>query len=135
LCIILILNFAWSFHINYTKKEWHDDASINYINMVRVHQQAVKYCEEENWSDRKINTHFLLQQDLTRVAAGYLSSASGFEKVSYNGEIEPDDEIIIFSCIEFDEGKYNWLKDNSGYQLAKRFEINKAWAEIYTLKE
>lgn len=135
LCIILILNFAWSFHWNFTKKGWHDDASINYINMVRVHQQVVEFCEEENWFDRKISTHFLLQQDLTNVAAGYLTTGSRFENASYKGNTEPDDEIVIFSSIELDEWKYNLIKDNSGYQLAKRCEINKAWAEIYMLKE
>ncbi|HZV71357.1 MAG TPA: glycosyltransferase family 39 protein [Saprospiraceae bacterium] len=135
LCIILLLNFSWSFYYNDNIKEWHDDASINYIHIVKVHQQVVAYCEEEKWFEREIYTHFLLQQDLTNLAAGYLSSPVTFIKVNYQGNVEPEDEIIIFSSIEFEEWKYKSVKDNSKYRLAKRFEINKAWAEIYTLNE
>src|SRR4030095_7771333 len=54
---ILFVGFMYSIAINYKSKEWHDDASINYLNMVKVHKEVVKYCENEDWFNKKIFTH------------------------------------------------------------------------------
>ena len=131
--LILIGSFIYSIANNYRSKEWHDDASINYLNMVKVHMEVVKYCENEEWFKKKIFTHFLMQQNLTNHDLGYLSSTP-FQAVDYQGQITSKNEIIIFSCIEFDEQRYNLISQNPNYMLSKRVVVNKAWSEIYALK-
>src|SRR4030095_3266066 len=130
---ILFVGFMYSIAINYKSKEWHDDASINYLNMVKVHKEVVKYCENEDWFNKKIFTHFLMQKNLTDYDLGYLSSTP-FQAVDYEGKITSEDEIIIFSCIEFDEQRYNLVSQNPNYMLSKRFVVNKAWSEIFISK-
>jgi len=127
--------FIYSNYSDFQRMSWHDDVSLNYTNIVRVHQQTVEYCEQSLWTDQKIFTHFLMQQNLTHPELGYLTSSSTFHYARYSGDILPDDDVIIFSCIEYDEGKHQQVKNDTRYQLIKRFEMNKAWSEVYTLRE
>lgn len=131
--VFLVINFAFSMIYNYRHKLWHDDASINYTNAVRVHQNAIVYCEQKDWFERRIYTHFLMQQNLTNPDIGYLSEKR-FANVAYEGEIQESDEILIFSCIELDEGKYENVKKNPNYQLMERFQSGNAWSEVYSIK-
>ena len=130
LSFVLILIFGVSMIHNVNHKLWHDDASINYTNAVKVHQAAVGFCEENGWFEKKIFTHFLLHQDLTHTELGYLKGKS-FSQVHYEGDINAKDEILLFSCIELDESKYEGVKISPDYQLIRRFEEGNAWCEIY----
>jgi len=131
--ILLVINFTFSMIYNYRNKLWHDDASINYTNAVKVHQKVIEYCEQKDWYEKIIYTHFLMQQNLTNQDIRYLAGKP-FTNVSYQGEIKEGDEILIFSCIELDEGKYERIRSNPQYYLAVRFEERNAWSEVYILK-
>lgn len=130
--IFLCINFVFSMFNNYWHKSWHDDVSINYTNAVKVHKEVIEYFELNGWYDKRIHTHFLLQNDLINPDLGYLKSKP-FLQATYEGEITPDDELLIFSCIELDEGKYENVKNNNRYRLDKRFEVGNAWCEVYVL--
>ncbi len=125
--------FLGSFVYNFKTRGWHDDASLNYTNIVKVHQEVVAYCEMKTWHKQKINTHFLLHQNLTKQEIGYLRSMP-FDSVSYEPNNLSDGEIVIFSNLELNETKYSSIKNNPDYHLDHRFERNKAWSEIYLVK-
>ena len=128
--VFLVLLFS-IFH-NFTRKGWHDDASINFINAVRSHQAAIKFCDQHNWSDKNIFTHFLMQQNLTQPALGYLSGPAAYKHTVYGGEIPRDTELIIFSCIELDEYRYESVRNNPNFKLIYRNQLHQAWTEIYS---
>jgi hypothetical protein len=131
---ILVLLFAGSMVKNEIQRGWHDDVSINYTHIVKVHQDLVDYCEQQQYYDQQISTHFLMHFNLTNPIAGYLSSARSFPSSHYLESSQGPDEIIIFSTLEYDEQKHVSVQQNPNYQLAIRFERNKAWGEIWVLK-
>ena len=119
-------------HYNYTQKEWHDDGSINYSNIVKVHIAIVKYCEDMAWQNKSINTHFLLQQNMIRPELKYLTDEnSKFLNVIYTTEIKPEYDIAIFSSVELDEAKYESISSSPNFKLIKKFKYNKAWGEVF----
>jgi 4-amino-4-deoxy-L-arabinose transferase-like glycosyltransferase len=128
----VFLAFVFSMLHNYKYKGWHDDASINYINAVRSHQEAIRFCELHRWTDKRIFAHFLMQQNMTLPMLGYLSDTTPFNHAVFQGEIPPDTGLIIFSCIELDEYKYESIRNNPAYKLIYRNELNQAWTEIYS---
>jgi len=121
----------YSLNYNFTKKSWHDDASINYSNAVKVHLDLIKFCEENHWQDKLIYTHFLLQQNMSRPELKYLTNDVGFNKVQGTGDIQSYHEVVIFSNLELEESKYNSIKNNPTYKLVKKVNHNMAWGEIY----
>lgn len=132
--IFLVGMFLYCSIYNYKFKNWHDDVSSNYINVINVHKEAIKYCESEMLFDKKILTHFLMYVDLTNINCGYLSSDRIFSNTRYNDSLKNDDQVVIISNVEYDEGLQGVVKNNSKFILNKRFECHMAWCEIYTLK-
>ena len=134
-CFLYVIHGFMSFHFTFYKRGWHDDVSINYLNMVRVHQQVVSLAEENNWQENNVYTHFLMKYYLTRKETGYLGSNTPFAHVRHEGTLEPDDEIIIISTIEQNDYLENAIHDGSRHVLLKRFQIHHAWSEVYGIKE
>ena len=138
--------FASSLIYNYNCKTWHDDASLNYVNAIATHKRLANFCQINNWNDREILTHFLMQQNLKHPVLGYVKGA-GFGNVDYvdtgiQGQAEHPDfkalhpdykqyDIVIFSNIEFDEGRHNSIRSNPAYKLAYEVKTGNAWGEIY----
>jgi hypothetical protein len=127
----MVSAFTYSFYNNRQYKSWHDDVSINYLNMVGVHQEVVAYCETRQWQSKQIQTHFLLAQNLTNSDLGYLKDSVEFRDVTYSVEDGATPAVILFSAIEFDEQYYERVKNDSTYHLEKRFQCKKAWSEIF----
>jgi hypothetical protein len=134
----LILAFAIGitstmFHyIEKNKKAlWNDDASMNYSNMIQVHQEVVRFCETNNWYNRPIYAHFLMKYNLTIPLMGYLQSDRTFKTVHYDVPLAKEDEIVIISAIEYNEGVETQVKTDTGFVMVKRFEKDGAWSEIY----
>lgn len=129
---VVILVFMFSMMHNYTRKGWHDDASINFINAIRSHKAAIHFCNQHRWTDKKIYTHFLMQQNLTLPELGYISEPTPFMHAEYKGEMPSDTELIIFSCIELDEYRYESVRNNPSFKLIYRNHLHQAWTEIYS---
>lgn len=78
-------------------------------------------------------------QNLKHPVLGYVKGA-GFGNVDYvdtgmQGQaLHPDYkqyDIVIFSNIEFDEGRHNSIRSNPAYKLAYEVKTGNAWGEIY----
>jgi hypothetical protein len=131
ICVLLFFNFLYSFIHTYKNRGWIDDAGINYLPMVEVHQDVAEYLQQDFATDERIFTHFLMYHNLKNADLGYVEENHEFEYVNYKDQPDPSDNIYILSGIEYNEGLHNMLKGNQKYRLLKRFEKNRAWSEVY----
>jgi hypothetical protein len=132
----LLVSLGLNFGIVYKKdsaKEWIDDVSLNYKGMVMVHQKAIEYCEANNWYNQDIYTHFLMGFNLKLPFLHYLRSDKKFNRVNTEGPLQ-DNDIVIFSSIEYNESLYNQVNTAKNYRLSQRFQEGSAWCEIYEKK-
>ncbi len=127
---LLIPFFIWSNYQN-SFNSWIDDASINGLDMIKVHKETIEFIEKQKWYDKHINTHFLMWYNLTKPPLGYLSSTQIFENVEYDVEVKPSTDIVIISRIELKDKEHNRVKDDPSFELIKRVENKKAWCEIF----
>ena len=131
---ILLISFCLNFFIIFKKdftKVWVDDVHLNYLNMVQLHQETVRYCENNDWYDCNIYTHFLMGFNLKLPFLNYLKSRKIFRFVHVQGDAFQGGDIIIFSSIEYNEDLHEKIKDSNIYYLNKRFEKGNAWCEVY----
>ena len=106
------------------------DCYLEYADVVKVHQKVVAYCEEQNWYNSAIATHFLMKINLTNPEAGYLKDKKNvFKNVR---DFHADYTILIISSVELTE-ESNTLRIKYKDKLMKRFELNNSWSEIYSL--
>lgn len=109
-------------------KRGQTDSDLGYTEYLVVHQQMVRYCEEQGWYDKEIGAGFNMVMSLRDHFARYLSTERNF-KVHHLPGIENRD-IIIYdsSCYpnEIQEAEKNKLK------LIKNFQFKKHWGKIYS---
>lgn len=106
------------------------DDNLGFQHMVKVHQEAVKFSEEAEWQQKKIQTHFLMVYNLREPFMGYITRGKAFKHVNAFNEIDNAD-VVIISAIEAQPEIQTRLKPGGGFNLAKRFESKNAWCEIY----
>jgi 4-amino-4-deoxy-L-arabinose transferase-like glycosyltransferase len=131
--LLLMVSLGLNFGLIYKKdvnKEWIDDVHLNYMNMVKVHQEAVEYCETNDWYDQKIYTHFLMDFNLKLPFLHYLTRPKKFDFIHTEGPLQVGD-IIVISSVEYNESLHQEVATSKVYHLSKRFQRGSAWCEIY----
>lgn len=111
-------------------KKNESDISIGYKNSIKVHKQAIGFCEEKKWYNESINTGFLVSYNAVIPRLGYLRDSVAFTNIN-----KPNPSVYIFySCEYVPQNIIDSLKNDSSITMIQRFESDKAWAEIYCKK-
>jgi hypothetical protein len=98
---------------------------------MQVHQQTVDYCLANHFQHKKIFTDFLIVGNLSNHYYGYLSDDEKFTDVSSNFDAKT--KLYIF----YNEGADDYIRimASAKLKLLIRFELRRAWAEIYEVQE
>lgn len=109
-------------------KRGNTDVDLGYTQYLVVHQQMVKYCEQQSWYDKEIGGGFNMVMSLRDGYARYLSTGKGFKTHHLPGLEDRDIIIYDSTCwpVEMPENEKSILT------LIKRFEYKKHWGEIYS---
>lgn len=108
------------------------DNNLGYADYVRTHQQMVNYCVGNHFQKKKIFTSFLMARNLTNPYCGYLSEDNKFNDVSSGFDTKT--ELCIFYNIE-NADDYKRIMASAKLHLLKRFELRKAWAEVWEVEK
>jgi len=130
--IIVLAIAAVPTYYTFTKKT-NSDIDLGYIETVKVHQQMVKFCEEQSWFNEPIAASFNLIFCLRNPYLGYLSSNKRFSKVTNMGKFR-ETEIFLFEST-FDNHRHQLDSVRNEDTLLKEFKLKHAWGEIYVKKE
>lgn len=106
------------------------DTTLSFADIVTVHKNAISYCEQNNFYEKNIQTHFLMLYNLQEPFMGYLQNNKPFKRVSHYNYID-DADVVIISSIETPQELANDIRQNKQFVLAKKFEKNIAWCEVY----
>lgn len=123
--LLLVLNIRAT-----SKSSSLGDETLNFMYMVNVHQEAIKFCEEQGMQEEPIATHFLMLYNLKDPFMGYLSGERPFKAVGHIDKIATSN-IVIASNIELSE-ELKQVREDSRFELLKRFESGFAWCEVYS---
>lgn len=104
------------------------DHNLGFADAVEVHRQAVLYCDQQNWQDRPLATHFLMRYYLEHPSAGYVTAGREFLNVSPG--ISDSTQVAVISSTEFTKD-FQARIDSSHFLPVRRFEKRNAWAVIY----
>ncbi|MBN2481901.1 MAG: glycosyltransferase family 39 protein [Bacteroidales bacterium] len=105
------------------------DVSLAYKDTVLMQKELVNDAEEMNWNDKLIYSAFLMQYYLSNPYLGYLNDKTApFYEVSNLPDLPYD--LYVF-CSNENDPYYEKISGNDDYILVKRYERNKAWAEVY----
>ena len=109
-------------------KRGQSDVDLGYTQYLVVHQQMVKYCEQQSWYDKEIGGGYNMVMSLRERCAKYLSTDKNF-KTNHLPGLENRDIIIYDSTcwpVEMPES------EKSKLTLIKRIEYKNHWGEIYS---
>jgi 4-amino-4-deoxy-L-arabinose transferase-like glycosyltransferase len=111
-----------------TTKRGQSDADLGYIQYLVVHQEMVKYCEQQNFYEKDISGGYNMVMSLRDRFAHYLSTDKNFKTHHLPGIEHRDIVIYDSTCwpVEMPQNEKNKLT------LIKRFEYKKHWGEIYS---
>lgn len=114
---------------SFTKKS-SSDSDLGYVEVVKTHQEMVKYCEEQGWQNKPIAASFNLIFCLRNPHLGYVSSEKGFTNIT-NIEKFSEAEICLIESTFYDN---SLLLDSikKEKKLLREFKLKHAWGEIYT---
>ena len=127
--IVVIAITVAPLYYTFTKKS-NPDSDLVYVQMVKVQQQIVKYCEDNGWQNEPIAASFNLIYCLQNPHLGYVSSEEGFLKVTNLYKFRE----AIFFVTESTSFGYDLQLDTIKREnnLVKVFKIDHAWGEIYS---
>ncbi len=123
ICIALVLQ------IPILKKQSNSDHNLGYLNAIKTNVAMVEYCKELNIKDQAVYTYFITREILSNPLSGYISAEDKYSKLS--SSYSDDHDFYIFSSYDTPKDEWN-LRNNPKMKLLKRFEIDKAWIELYT---
>lgn len=128
----VILIYGWIAIEASSKTTSIGDTSLKFINVVNVHKEAIRYCEEADYYDRIISTHFLMFFNFNNPYMGYRETDIRFKNIwHYNSEVK---DLVIISSVE--RGKRaEELEADETLALIKSFENDYAWCKIYQKKK
>lgn len=113
----------------FTEKS-NSDSDLGYVETVKVHQQMVKYCEDQGWQNKPIAASFNLIFALRNPNLGYISTKEGFSEVMNMGKFN-EAEIFLNEGTFYDHRlQLDSVKNEN--VLVKEFKLKHAWGEIYT---
>jgi len=126
IALLFIGNFVAVLPYN-MQKAYPGDVELSYRKMVNIHQEAVKYCEENIQANEVILTHFLMMNNLNNPLSGYRTSDKVF-KNCFNHQSNP--QWVILSTMELDDELRPYLS-NPEYRMVKEWKQDQSWCRIF----
>jgi len=126
--IIVAIIAAVPAYYSFTKKT-NSDSDLGYVETVKVHQEMVKYCEEQGWKNSSIAASFNIIFALRNPNLGYVSGTEGFTEITNMGKFREADVFLNESTFYDHRAQLDTVKNEC--VLIKRFELKHAWGEIY----
>lgn len=103
------------------------DFDLGYADVVKTQQEAVRWCIDQGYREKKIFTTQQLQRGMESDAAGFVGPGENFTQVSFGFDAGTD--LFIFTCTENSEKEIEARK--IPMKSLARFESGKAWTEIF----
>ena len=116
-------------YFSFTKKSV-SDSDLGYVQVVKVHQEMVKYCETQGWKDEPVSASFNLIFCLQNPHLGYVSTEEGFSIVTDLQNFRKS-KIFLNECTNYGLNEQLDSIRNEN-QLVKEFRLKHAWGNIYT---
>jgi len=104
------------------------DIDMGYIEVVKVHQEMVRYCEENGFYDDAIAASFNMNFCLKNKITGYLSGAKVFRQVVGLDQYQKA-KYFIYETTSDKDPSIELVK--SQFKLVKAFTNKHAWGFIY----
>lgn len=105
------------------------DVELGAFDGMKVEQEMTAFLEDNyNYSTPIASNAFLLRTQLTDPRTRYLRSEEVFTNVGT--QVTEETRLAIFTNKEVDD-QIDRVKTDPQFRLAKRFERNEAWAEVY----
>jgi len=104
------------------------DIDLGYIEVVEVHQEMVRYCEENSFYDDAIAASFNMNFCLENKISGYLSGAKVFSQVGGLDQYRKA-KYFIYETTSGEDPVIELVK--SQFKLVKAFTNKHAWGFIY----
>lgn len=109
---------------------YNQDVYNGFKESILVQKQAIRFCESQKWYNESIKTGFLQYYNMNTPRLGYLKDSTIFKNI--NGQ---NPKIYYFYSCEFaPQNTIDSLNNDTTMIKIKRYEKNKAWAEIYCKK-
>lgn len=102
------------------------DTDPSYINMVKAHQEMVRYMLENVEQSTPLRVNFLPMVSLSQSGAGYLNEEQEYENFVWDNNYQ----YLISINNEFDE-----LAMSEGHELIREIEVSEANIKIYEHKK
>ncbi|HKI88342.1 MAG TPA: glycosyltransferase family 39 protein [Draconibacterium sp.] len=116
-------------YFTFTQKS-NADSDLGYVQVVKVHQQMVKYCEEQGWQNEPVSASFNLIFCLRDPHLGYVSTNEGFTQVM-NLQKFKEAKIFVNECTSFGaDAQLDSIRNEN--KMVKEFRLEQAWGKIYT---
>lgn len=126
---IIAFVIALPLYSTFTKKS-NNDKDLGYVEAIKVHQEMVHFCEKQQWQDKRISASFNLIYYLRDPSLGYIEGVKEFLNVSDLLDI-CNSEVYLLECTNIGkQAQVDSIRNKN--RLVKRFELDKAWGEIYT---
>lgn len=127
-CIIICAITMVPMYYSFTKKS-NSDSDLGYVEVVKTHQQMVKYCETQGWQNKHIAASFNMIFCLKNPDLGYVSKEK-FHNVHDMKNFRKA-EIFINESTNYDySNQLDTIKNET--ILIKQFKMKHAWGEIFT---
>ncbi len=123
--LVTVLSFICLYFSMSNRKS--SDHSMGYADAIRTQVAAVEVLKSEAATEDRVAAAFLMTKNLSSHYPRYVAPEQVF--VNLTTDVNSAD-WAIFSNNE----KYFKPEDLSGFELLQRFEINKAWCEVYKKK-
>jgi hypothetical protein len=104
------------------------DIDLGYVEVIKVHQEMVEYCEQNNFFNESIAASFNLYFELRDSRLGYNVSGKSFTNVRGLDRYS-DSKYFMYETTAGNDP--NGLVANSKFKLVKAFTNKHAWGFIY----
>lgn len=115
-------------YFSFTQKT-NSDSDLGYIETIKVHQDIVKYCEDENFYNDTLAVSFNMIFNLRDKGLGYVNGEGRFTNVNDWKNVKESQVFIYESTFDGNDESVLYAKNN--FALIKSFRNKHAWGYIY----
>jgi hypothetical protein len=105
------------------------DSDLGYVEVIRVHQEMVRYCERNNLYNEPIAASFNMYFNLRDRELGYVTGDSNFTRILNWNKLSEAKYLIYESTFNGSDSIVQNGKSN--YRLIQSFTNKHAWGKIY----
>ncbi len=126
--ILTLLIAIVSLYFSFSKKT-NSDSDLGYIETIKVHQDLVSFCEDEDFYNDTLAVSFNMIFNLRDKGLGYVKGNNNFTNVSDWKNVK-ESQIFIYEST-FNENDESVMYAKNNFTLIKSFKNKHAWGYIY----